>query len=63
MNTIVIKRNYGTELWEAKHSGPTIVSLFGTDTLPTPYSIHTKPETVREHIQRLNRKSLVSIVI
>lgn len=47
--------------WMAKHEGDEEVrSLFGTDTLPTPYSISCPAEIVRRDIQNLNpTKSVV----
>ena len=62
MNQIILIN--GRELWEAKHVGPnaaSIIRLFGTDTIPTPFSNHVDSDTVRAKIQSLNPDVFVTV--
>jgi hypothetical protein len=47
--------------WHSKHSDPEIVALFGTDTLPTPWSAAEPASHVLDAIERLNPASDVAI--
>lgn len=47
----LIKHDKG---WFARHSDPACMELFGTDTLPTAYTVLMPAETVLEEIARLN---------
>jgi len=58
MDTIKIELNGNT--WRAKHSNPEVRSLFGTDTLPTPYLAATPRAAVIEAISKLNPEVTVS---
>ena len=52
MHTITIKA--GQREWLAVHTDPTIMDLFGTDTLPTPFLLATPREVVQAELMRLN---------
>lgn len=56
-NTIKIKLIGNS--WFAIFNCPLVRSSFGTDTIPTPFTIGTSLEKVVEHIQRLNPDSSV----
>lgn len=54
----------GADAWYAKYCGPEadrIRDLFGTDTLPTAFTIGASADTVRETIARLNPESIVIV--
>lgn len=52
MHTITIKP--GQQEWVAVHTDPTIMELFGTDTLPTPFLLSTPREVVQVELMQLN---------
>lgn len=47
--------------WMAKHSDPKVKDLFGTDTLPTPFTSQADEQDVVAQIQRLNPKAKVTV--
>lgn len=47
--------------WVAEVDDPATIELFGTDTLPTGFTEHAKPELVRSEIQRLNPLATVTV--
>ncbi len=47
--------------WDVVHAGmPHVGELFGTDTLPTPYSFHTPRAVVVKTLQGMNPKVAVA---
>lgn len=52
MHTIILSRT--EQGWVARHSDPEIRRLFGTETLPTPFTATASPEMVHHEIQSLN---------
>jgi len=56
MNRIELSLNPNGE-WRAHFVGEhakEVIALFGTDTLPTPYTSYSKPEAVRQAIAAIN---------
>ena len=50
--------------WVAQFvNDPDIISLFGTDTLPTAFTAQADPITVLREIQRLNPRHLVTLPV
>ena len=47
--------------WMAKCSEPQILDIFGTDTIPTPYTYQTPMSFVLAQIQALNPHAVVGI--
>ena len=47
--------------WTARHTDPVVRRLFGTDTLPTPYTERALPSFVRQAIERLNPACIVEV--
>lgn len=47
--------------WMAKHNDPSIVDLFGTDTLPTAFTMHADEGEVLATIRDLNPKCCVVV--
>lgn len=52
MHTITLFRANGS--WVARFSDPEVATLFGTDTIPTPYRDHAPAEIVLADIQMRN---------
>ena len=56
INRIELSLNVFDE-WQARFAGPhadTVIALFGTDVIPTPYTKYSTPETVQQAIADLN---------
>lgn len=46
-------------VWLAKSDDPKVIQLFGTDTVPTPYTAQAKPDDVLRDITQRNPKAIV----
>ena len=60
----IIRRNYKAGIYEAKFTAEDsvrILELFGTDTLPTPYLLSARAESVRQAIWELNKYTIVTL--
>lgn len=60
ISTITLYRSPDSNVWLARHSSPTVLDLFGTDTLPTAWHRDCPPATVLASIQTLNPNAAVS---
>jgi len=49
--------------WNVRSTDPEIKRLFGTDTIPAPYTDKAAPEVVRTTIERLNPQAIVEVVL
>lgn len=49
--------------WNVRSTDPEIKRLFGTDTIPAPYTDKANPEMVRTTIERLNPQAIVEVVL
>ena len=58
-NRITLAVRDGT--WHATFTDPEIRRLFGTDTLPTPYTSRAPAETVLAEVSRRNPDSVVTL--
>ena len=47
--------------WLSRHSDPEVRRLFGTDTIPTPYTGKSTAATILERIRALNPDRLVEV--
>lgn len=51
----------GKDAWMSRFSDPEIRALFGTDTIPTAFTLRADKEMVRSTIARLNPGAVITI--
>lgn len=68
---IHVKLDYAAKCWTASHyvadpdaeggysADPTVFELFGTETLPTPFTLQADERTVLAELRRLNPEAVV----
>ena len=49
--------------WMARNTNPQVLALFGTDTLPTPFTSAMPAWHVQKEIARLNPESVVELAV
>lgn len=60
---ITVQAHLPGHVWVATfHGNQNLIRLFGTDTIPLPFTLHASGQAVREHVERLYPHAQVRLI-